>query len=801
MEWKRTDHVNDNVLRCIAYQTAGHFGKTNVATARMIASVEEDFVVTNLKPALGDDDEADLSELLLDESFVTVPDWRTTSTWWPVQKNGALITGTLPISSSSRPVALEVSITSTKSLETRLFVVPFSVPSSDSSSSSSSSEYSGEIGRLVGLTHCKQVIEEARQFRLDAEFAKSFIEEVALKYNIASDHTTLLLLHSAQQFIDNGIACPESHPEHKAWQELKSKIVSNDRIEELSKKLQELEKQRRIMSLGRKLFNFNRTGRSREERAAQAARDVVTSINAQISSAWESAQRQARSLLQDSSRQLESRLGEIKAEVRSFEQRRTRALGMFKSGDDEQLKQQLESRAREQQEEVTTVEQEVARAKERLDQEWQEFLSVQAKLSSDQMAAVSKSAEPHMPCLEETLRAIEKARADEEARISADERALETHLNEVRSELAEARRAAAEAAAEAARRAAAAAAATSSSSKKKSASSSNDNDKGDTNEQEQAMQPDIQSNIQLESCLSAECEESAPIARRQSSMAPSSDCDSMAMPCPPPSASPSVCAPPPVFSQSSSVCAPSPVFSQSVPCSAPRVSSSMSFKKEKKMRSDVRESRSMRECEETLIGRPNIVIAPPTFAEVANEALAGSITSTASLRSNIESVLAAASNWKQAVEQAVQVSNSATQGIDDRIKRAVESVPGTKSGAYFENERAEMNRRQERAGKLEKAMSDAGAQGYLRAIHDKLQQSRLNEEERVRQAYEAYLEQRKLGSNSSSPSFYLYCSRLFYAVRRRRRRRSSSSSIIDAERTRERERERERETERTRGEK
>ena len=216
---------------------------------------------------------------------------------------------------------------------------------------------------------------------------------------------------------------------------------------------------------------------------------------------------------------------------------------------------------------------------------------------------------------------------------------------------------------------------------------------------------------------------------------------------------------------------------------------------------DVRESRSMRECEETLIGRPNIVIAPPTFAEVANEALAGSITSTASLRSNIESVLAAASNWKQAVEQAVQVSNSATQGIDDRIKRAVESAPGTKSGAYFENERAEMNRRQERAGKLEKAMSDAGAQGYLRAIHDKLQQSRLNEEERVRQAYEAYLEQRKLGSNSSSPSFYLYCSRLFYAVRRRRRRRSSSSSIIDAERTRERERERERETERTRGEK
>ena len=754
--------MNDNVLRCIAYQTAGHFGKTTVATARMIASVEEDFVVTNLKPALGDDDEADLSELLLDESFVTVPDWRTTSTWWPVQKNGALITGTLPISSSSRPVALEVSITSTKSLETRLFVVPFSVPSSDSSSSSSSSssEYSGEIGRLVGLTHCKQVIEEARQFRLDAEFAKSFIEEVALKYNIASDHTTLLLLHSAQQFIDNGIACPESHPEHKAWQELKSKIVSNDRIEELSKKLQELEKQRRIMSLGRKLFNFNRTGRSREERAAQAARDVVTSINAQISSAWESAQRQARSLLQDSSRQLESRLGEIKAEVRSFEQRRTRALGMFKSGDDEQLKQQLESRAREQQEEVTTVEQEVARAKERLDQEWQEFLSVQAKLSSDQMAAVSKSAEPHMPCLEETLRAIEKARADEEARISADERALETHLNEVRSELAEARRAAAEAAAEAARRAAAAAAATSSSSKKKSASSSNDNDKGDTNEQERAMQPDIQSNIQLESCLSVECdeEESAPIARRQSSMA---DCDSMAMPCPPPSASPS------------SACAPPPVFSQSVPCSAPRMSSSMrssiacNVPRKMSELADVRESRSMRECEETLIGRPNIVIAPPTFAEVANEALAGSITSTASLRSNIESVLAAASNWKQAVEQAVQVSNSATQRIDDRIKRAVESAPGTKSGAYFENERAEMNRRQERAGKLEKAMSDAGAQGYLRAIHDKLQQSRLNEEERVRQAYEAYLEQRKLGSNSSSPSFYLYCSRLFYAVRRR----------------------------------
>ena len=200
---------------------------------------------------------------------------------------------------------------------------------------------------------------------------------------------------------------------------------------------------------------------------------------------------------------------------------------------------------------------------------------------------------------------------------------------------------------------------------------------------------------------------------------------------------------------------------------------------------DVRESRSMRECEETLIGRPNIVIAPPTFAEVANEALAGSITSTASLRSNIESALAAASNWKQAVEQAVQVSNSATQGIDDRIKRAVESVPGTKSGAYFENERAEMNRRQERAGKLEKAMSDAGAQGYLRAIHDKLQQSRLNEEERVREAYEAYLEQRKLGSNSSSPSLYVVVDHHL--------RRASMQRERERENERERERLRERE--------
>jgi hypothetical protein len=49
------------------------------------------------------------------------------------------------------------------------------------------------------------------------EFSKRFIEEQCIKYNIASDFTTLIMLQKADQFVDNEIDCPVDHPEYEAW--------------------------------------------------------------------------------------------------------------------------------------------------------------------------------------------------------------------------------------------------------------------------------------------------------------------------------------------------------------------------------------------------------------------------------------------------------------------------------------------------------------------------------------------------------------------------------------------------------
>ena len=40
------------------------------------------------------------------------------------------------------------------------------------------------------------------------------------RYNAASEHTTLLLLHEAVQFVDNELACPATHPAHDEWARL-----------------------------------------------------------------------------------------------------------------------------------------------------------------------------------------------------------------------------------------------------------------------------------------------------------------------------------------------------------------------------------------------------------------------------------------------------------------------------------------------------------------------------------------------------------------------------------------------------
>jgi hypothetical protein len=51
----------------------------------------------------------------------------------------------------------------------------------------------------------------------DAAAAKVVAEESLKAYGLASEHTTLLLLHEAVQFVDNDLQCPAEHPAYREW--------------------------------------------------------------------------------------------------------------------------------------------------------------------------------------------------------------------------------------------------------------------------------------------------------------------------------------------------------------------------------------------------------------------------------------------------------------------------------------------------------------------------------------------------------------------------------------------------------
>jgi len=65
---------------------------------------------------------------------------------------------------------------------------------------------------------------ESRRLHVDPAFSSHYQLELALKYKIVSEETSLLFLLEAQQFIDNSIDCPKNHPAHAEWARLFANI-------------------------------------------------------------------------------------------------------------------------------------------------------------------------------------------------------------------------------------------------------------------------------------------------------------------------------------------------------------------------------------------------------------------------------------------------------------------------------------------------------------------------------------------------------------------------------------------------
>jgi hypothetical protein len=64
------------------------------------------------------------------------------------------------------------------------------------------------LGRLLGVSYAVDACAEAAASQWDAAAAKLAAEALMRQYGVASEHTTLLLLHEAVQFVDNELRCP-----------------------------------------------------------------------------------------------------------------------------------------------------------------------------------------------------------------------------------------------------------------------------------------------------------------------------------------------------------------------------------------------------------------------------------------------------------------------------------------------------------------------------------------------------------------------------------------------------------------
>eukprot|EP01047_Picozoa_sp_COSAG01_P070396 COSAG01_NODE_10657_length_2111_cov_1.978131_3_plen_160_part_00 len=73
---------------------------------------------------------------------------------------------------------------------------------------SSSGSGTASLGRLLGVSYAVDACAEAAASQWDAAAAKLAAEALMRRYGVASEHTTLLLLHEAVQFVDNDLRCP-----------------------------------------------------------------------------------------------------------------------------------------------------------------------------------------------------------------------------------------------------------------------------------------------------------------------------------------------------------------------------------------------------------------------------------------------------------------------------------------------------------------------------------------------------------------------------------------------------------------
>ncbi len=166
----------------------------------------QETVLSSLK--LGGLDE----DALFEEALTTVPDARIVHGRWALLDSGsARVSGCIPASiGTPSDVTVEVS----RGEQSTSVVLPWPA------SAEVTAAEQPLLGRLLSVSFAVSAVIEAESSQWDAEAATAAAEGLMRRYGVASEHTTLLLLHEAVQFVDNDLECPAAHPAYSEWQQL-----------------------------------------------------------------------------------------------------------------------------------------------------------------------------------------------------------------------------------------------------------------------------------------------------------------------------------------------------------------------------------------------------------------------------------------------------------------------------------------------------------------------------------------------------------------------------------------------------
>eukprot|EP00854_Cymbomonas_tetramitiformis_P000381 gene381-713_t len=201
-------HTDLTVLQWLAHHTGGVCAplRSPALCASAIVGQTPQTNLTSLRTDLSSD-----LEILASDAFVTVPDHRLYRISRPLDfaAEGLWVSGTCDTRGCRRPRT--VTLTVQRGQRRAELVLRFPEPSEDIGAD-------GRSARLLAVQHAALLLEDMKLQLPNPAHGVHCATELACRYGLATENSTLLLLREPKQFAVHNIQCPEEHPAHAQWQ-------------------------------------------------------------------------------------------------------------------------------------------------------------------------------------------------------------------------------------------------------------------------------------------------------------------------------------------------------------------------------------------------------------------------------------------------------------------------------------------------------------------------------------------------------------------------------------------------------